>query len=334
MTSPSDDIRRRAFLNPPKEPPFWQSKPFQIFAALAVLALAVPVLLLRNTDAPAAGSGALTPENPGTPPLPATAELTPEQRAEREAYLATAFEGALRDQTDGTDLADTSGSRKLLEHVARYDPADFTARTLRTLDYAAATADPEAWRGEFVRIYGILGEVWPEKLVRPVLGRATVWRAQLLTGENFSEPNLVEFLDRPMPELTLGDLRLRAAEVEGVFYRTGTFQSEYENGKGERVEATWTIPWVFVRNVRLIDEGQSPTRTILHEHPILAFAVLAFVIFGGRLLFSWIHGRRRVQRRPQTALGIRALSERKLREKGIPPPPPSSMPPPPASPKP
>lgn len=334
MPSPSDDLRGRAFLNPPKEPPFWQSKPFQIFVVLAVLALAVPLVLLRDAGAPADGAGARTPEDPSTPALPKTADLTPEERADREAYLATAFEGALRDQADGTELADTGGSRKLIEVVARYDPADFTARTQRTLDYASATADPDAWRGEFVRIYGVLGEVWPEKLARPVLGRTTVWRAQLATGDNFTEPNLVQFLDRPMPELTLGDLRLRAAEIEGIFYRTGTFESEYENGKGQRVEATWTIPWVFARNIRLIDEGQSPTRTLLHDHPMLAFAVLAFVIFGGRLLFSWIHSRRRVQRRAQTAPGIREMFERKLREKGISPPPPSSMPPPPASPNP
>ncbi len=309
-----EDLRRRDFLNPQRQTPFWQSPEFQRFGLFAMIALVVAGLYLFSHQAQQVAA-----PPPTAPPPPATTTLTPEEQSAREAYLATAFEGALRDQDDGADLQDTTGSRKLLDQIARYDADDFRARTQRTLDYPAAKADPEAWRGEFVRLYGVLGTIWAEKLARPVAGRSTVWRGQLLTGDNFTEPNLVEFIDRPMPGTDLDDLRMRAAQVEGIFYRTARFESEYRNGKGERVEATWTMPWVFVRNLQLIDEGQAPTSTVLNEHPVLILAILAFVIFGGRLLFSWFSSKRRVRRAPQPQTGIREIFERKLREKGVQP---------------
>lgn len=319
---PNGAPRRAAFLEAPEPTPFWRSAEFARFSLLAFVALGLAgaFLYFQRAQERIATPPATASANPA---LPATATLTPEQRAEREAFLASAFEGALRDQADGARLQDTTGSRKLLEQISKFDAADFTARTQRTLEYAPVLADPDAWRGQFVRVSGVLGEIWAEKLARPVVGRESIWRGQLLSGEEFSEPTLLEFVDRPFPALTLHDLRHRAVEVEGVFYRTGTFDSEYVNGKGETVEATWTVPWVFVRNVRLIDEGQSPSHTFLNDHPMLVLGVLAFVIFGTRLLISWFQSRRRRQRRPQAQPSIRAMFDQKIREKGLPPAPPS-----------
>jgi hypothetical protein len=316
------DVRRPTFLQPQGQTPFWRSPEFLRFAAIALVALGGAAAFLFSQGAVTPKS-VPTPADPAQAPLPATVSLTPEQRAERDAFLSAAFEGALRDQADGEPLQDTTGSRKLLQQIANFDADEFRSRTTRNLDYAAATTDPEAWRGQFVRLYGILGEVWAEKLDQPVAGREATWRAQLLTGDNFSEPNLLEFIDRPLPEMSLRDQRLRAVEVEGVFYRSGSFESVYQNGKDQTVEATWTLPWVFVRNLRLIDEGTDDRHTFLNDYPKVILAVLALVIFGGRLLFSWIQGRRRVQRRPKPPSDIRTMFEQKLREKGLPPAPPS-----------
>lgn len=327
--TPSGPPRRPAFATPASQPPFWRSKEFTRFAAFALVALGVAAAFLytkrpalQHLPAPSAATVA-------TEPAPAaTSVLTPEQVAEREAFLATAFEGALRDQSDAAPLADTTGSRKLLEQVARFDAADFSARTTRRLDYAAAIADPAAWRGQYVRLTGILGEFWAEKLARPVLGRDSIWRGQILTedptiheGDALTQPILLEFAERPAPDLTLRDLKMRAVELEGVVYRTVTLESEYENKLGKTVQATWVVPWIFVRNLRFVDEGRSPTRTFLDENPVLILGVLAFVIFGGRLLVWWVQSRRPVQRRPATPSGIRTMFEQKLREKGLPPPP-------------
>ncbi|MBL8861839.1 MAG: hypothetical protein JNK02_07480 [Planctomycetes bacterium] len=318
---PSGAQRRPAFLTPREEPPFWRTPEFTRFMAIALVALGGAAAFLYSQrpiaapPVPAAGVAS---------PVPATATLSPEARAERESALAAAFEGALRDQADGEPLQHTTGSRKLLEHVARFDPEDFTARVEARLDYMTAIRDPEAWRGRFVRIAGLVGQIWPEKLARPVLGRDSSWKGQLGSGEEFGEPSLLEFLERPFPQVALRDLEKRPVEIEGIFYRMVTFDSEYVNPKGETVEATWEMPWIFVRNIRLLDEGPGPARTFLNDHPALIMGVLAFVIFGGRLLTSWIGSRRRGQRRPAPAsTSIREMFDRKLRERGLPPAPPS-----------
>lgn len=321
---PSGIPDRPVFRSARSDPPFWRSPEFTRFAMIALIALGGAAAFLYSQRIP--DRGAATPSDGAAtrgPSLPATASLTPEQKAEREAYLATAFEGALRDQDDGAPLQDTTGYRKLLEHIAKYDAEDFSARTQRPYDHAAAVADPAAWRGQFVRVSGLLGEIWAEKLSRPVAGRENSWRAQIGSGDEFSDQAILEFIDRPFPEATLKDLRWSAVEVEGIFYRSASFDSEFVDGKGRTIEATWTVPWIFVRNIRLLDGSASPTRTFLNDHPMLILGVLAFVIFGGRLLVSWVQSRRRVQRRPKAQPGIREMFEQKLREKGLPPAPPS-----------
>ncbi|MCY2961551.1 MAG: hypothetical protein NTY35_15415 [Planctomycetota bacterium] len=321
---PTGAPRRPAFLAPRTDPPFWRSPEFARFGLIALVALGGAGAFLYSQriqsglSAPAASGTA-----PNGPPLPATATLTPEQIAEREAYLASAFEGALRDQADAAEFQDSTGYRKLLEQVAKFDADDFSNRTLRHFDNAAALADPNAWRGQFVRVSGILGDMVPQRLALPTGGRKDAWRAQLGSGDEFSDRIVLEFLDRPFPDMSLKDLYWRAVEVEGVFYRTGTYVSDVVNSKGQTLEVTWTLPWIFVRNVRLIDEGGTPARTFLTEHPMQILALLAFVIFGGRLLVSWVHSRRRVRRQPKGPPSIRAMFDQKLREKGLPPAPPS-----------
>ena len=91
--------RRPAFLEPATPTPFWRAPELARFALLAFVALGVAAAFLyfkRATEEIAA----VPPPVAAEPELPATATLTPEQTAAREAYLATAFEGALRDQAE------------------------------------------------------------------------------------------------------------------------------------------------------------------------------------------------------------------------------------------
>jgi len=321
---------RRAF-TPRPELPIWRTPEFLRFAAIAGISLlAIGGLLLfaqKTALEPLEDPLALPTADASQPPLPATASLTPEQRAEHDVFLSTALEGALLDQQNGDEFQETSGYRKLLEQVARFEPADFSARTTRELDPAVVIADPEAWRGQFVRLRGILGDIVPQKLSRPVAGRRNAWRGQILSGDGFSWATVFESLDRPFEgqNRTLDDMRLRAVEVEGILYRTGRWNTERTNDEGQTEQLSFDLPWLFVRNMRLIDEGQTPTKLFLNEHPMLILGVLAFVIFGGRLLASWFARRRRgVPRQPKGPSGIREMFERKLREKGIPPAPPAS----------
>lgn len=333
--APSESPRRPAFQSAREEPPFWRSPEFTRFAALALVALGGAAAFLytqRAKDTLHGENGAATAAevasaanaaNAANTAEPIPVALSPEEKAARDTYLSTAFEGALRDQDEGAEFQDSTGYRKLLEQVEKFDPADFKSRVQRNFVPAAALADPGAWRGEFVRTAGILGDIEPLRLGRPVSGRKDAWRAQLGSGEEFNDRIILEFLDRPFPELSLKELYWRPIEIEGVFYRHGTYVSDVKNSKGQTLEVTWTLPWIFVRNVRLLDESATPTRTFLNEHPMWILAVLAFVIFGGRLLISWVQSRRRGKRRPAAPSSIRVMFEQKLREKGLPPAPPS-----------
>ncbi len=333
--TPSESPRRPAFQSAREEPPFWRSPEFTRFALFALVALggaavflytqrAKETIYVERSDGTAAEvASAANAANAANAPESATVPVSPEELAARETFLSTAFEGALRDQVEGAEFQDSTGYRKLLEQVEKFDPADFSARVKRNFAPAAALADPAGWRGEFVRTAGILGDIEPQRLGRQVSGRKDAWRAQLGSGEEFNDRIILEFLDRPFPELSLEDLYWRPIEIEGVFYRHGTYVSDVQNSKGQTLEVTWTLPWIFVRNVRLLDESVTPTRTFLNEHPMWILAVLAFVIFGGRLLISWVQSRRRGKRRPAAPSSIRVMFEQKLREKGLPPAPPS-----------
>lgn len=328
MSSPVQGGPARRAFTPREEPPIWRSPEFLRFAIVAGISLAAVagLLLVSQKTALEPVRDELAVTSPAAAPLPATASLTPQERAEREAFLATALEGALRDQQNGDEFQETSGYRKLLEQVAQFESADFTARTTRDLDMKAILADPDAWRGQFVRLRGVLGDVVAQKLSRPVAGRRNAWRGQIASGDDFNDLTVFEALDRPLEheKRSLDDMRMRAVEVEGVLYRTGSWTAEKQNAEGQTEVLTFNLPWLFVRNIRLIDEGQAPTRTFLNEHPMLILAVLAFVIFGGRVLVSWFARRRRKTRTPKAPSGIREAFERKLREKGFPPAPPSS----------
>ncbi|MCK6448963.1 MAG: hypothetical protein L6Q99_21415 [Planctomycetes bacterium] len=181
----------------------------------------------------APGAEAQTESVPVAPPI-----STPE---EVRARLATRFEGALLDTTNGQDFVMTQGYMKLLSSVAQFSAEDATARATKHLDWHAAMRSPDEWRGEWVTFRGIVAQLAAEKLVSPVDGREHVWRAIVVNDTEDMQPKklpeggvFVDLLDRPDAEF---DVRRDPVDVIGVFYRT----LAYENKQGQTVQAAYLI---------------------------------------------------------------------------------------------
>lgn len=248
-------------------------------------------------------------------------KLTPEQIEARKTALLSKFEGALSDIENDQDLNynETPGYRKLLELLIRYTPEEVTKRTTLEFDWKAAMADPDAWRGEFVRARGILSEMWAIKLKTPVLGRPDVYRALLGDfDESISEKEeqfqgfFIDLTERP-PELR-SDSR-EVLEVEGVFYRTAKY-------KGRKDE--WhTAPVIVVRNLRVLPAAvESGWRAAFQEYGLWIVAGMAVFVISLALLLSAFRKQRRPPRTGSGAGGsFQDMFDQKLREAGKVPPP-------------
>jgi hypothetical protein len=230
-------------------------------------------------------------QEPGVPPGEAQAsEPIPVATPRR---IDTLFEGALVGARDGQDFAETPSYRRLLELVARFEDQELRDQARRELDMADAIAHPDAWRGEIVRVRGLVAGLQAVRLSYPIGERQDCYRA-IVTEADGSEGVVVDFLEAP-PEV---ELRRDVVEVEGVFYRT----VRYENLRDTVVEA----PYLIARRPRLLDQDALPRRTILdHLSKILiGAAVLFFVV---RVLLSMRRARARAPRSEQAS---RALRER------------------------
>lgn len=237
--------------------------------------------------------------------------LTPEQIEARKTALLSKFEGALADIENDSPLNynETPGYRKLLEILIRFTPEEITKRTSLEFDWATAMADPDGWRGEFVRARGILRDMWAIKLKSPVLGRPDIYRGLLSDGENAF---FIDLTERP-PDLKADNRDV--LEVEGVFYRT----VRYEGQKGE----WFTQPLLVVRNVAVVkaaaDTGFSAW---LSENGLWVIAGMAVFVISVALLLSSFRKQRRPPRGGSAASGsFHDMFDQKLRESGKVPPP-------------
>ena len=314
MTAPTQPTpppnQRRPFQDAPQAAPFYKSREFALFARLGGLAVVVLIGLLyylpslqeRSAQDLAAKRHAVQQTAPKH-------ELTPEETAARETALLSKFEGALNDSKNGDDFKLTPGYLKLLETLIKYSPDDIQAKAQKDLVWADALHDPESWRGEFVRVRGIIGEMWGIKLPRPVLGRTDVYRAQL----SDSEDGLVfDITERP----TQADLAREVVDIEGLFYRTVKFQTQ----SGAVIEQ----PYLLVRNIRVVPPAvETGMRAFLRDHTLAIVGVIAFVITVLGLLTFLVQQKNRRRRAASPApTSIREMLEQRLREEGHVPPPP------------
>lgn len=297
------DPLQRPFLRPVESEPFWRTKEFVRFAALA--AVAVVSLVVFAFMGLGREEARLREEELAKAAWPA---LTSTERAQRLASQELLFEGALRDTKSGDGFLQTPGYRKLLDSLSRYRPEDVTQRAQRTLDWTTLTTDPEPWRGEFVRMRGLLGGMWAEKLDAQVFDHADVWRG-LLTDAEGDNGVLFDILERPVDA---DSFHRQAVDVEGVYYRNVSYTSEQG--------VTRTVPWLVVRSIKLVPAAvETSYKATLSDNSLLLVALLLFAVLGGRVLFWSLRkkGRPAAAQAPQT---IREVLEANRRKAGIRPP--------------
>jgi hypothetical protein len=182
------------------------------------------------------------------------------------------FEGALIGARDGQDFHETPGYRRLLEIVSRYGEQELRGQVQRELDFSDALARPDAWRGEFVHVRGVIAGLQAVRLSAPLAERVDAYRA-ILTEADGSEAVVVDFLEPP-PEI---EVQRDAVDVDGVFFRT----VRYENRNDAAVE----VPYLIARNLRTLDPTAAPRSTRLDLiSQLLIGAAVVFVV--ARILMS------------------------------------------------
>lgn len=262
----------------------------------------------RPQEGPSGPAGdTATSANAPTP----TAKLTPEQLTERERDHLAKFEGALSDSKNGDGLVETPGYYKLLEVVSNYTPEEITSRITRTFDRDSAMADPDAWRGEFVRARGVISGLTATPLDTRRFGRGMVFRGAIADGDG-TGGMIIDLPDHPGQDL---GIRSGAYDVEGVFYRV----VRYENRAGKQMEA----PWLVVRNLRPAPSAHEDRSAFLDRFGPWLLGGIALAIVAWRVLAYVFQRRARRERHkvrePQT---IREMFEqRRMQEDRVPPPP-------------
>jgi len=262
------------------------------------LLLARAVILVGATAAQGEQAGG------GEPPGPDPSGAAPLQEASDELDLAaqrgrieSLYQGALVGAVDAQDFAETPGYRQLLEILSSYGEDELRAKAGRRLDVAQALADPDAWRGEIVRVRALIAGQRAVRFLRPLGEHVDTYRA-FLTEADGSEGVVVDFLEPPPPLAIQDDV----VEVEAVFFRT----VRYENKKGTFVEA----PYLIARNLRRLDTEALPRSTAFDDLAkiLIGLAVACLVI---RIVFTMRKNpvvRRRLD--ASEPLASRALRER------------------------
>ena len=260
-------------------------------------------------------------QQPAAPAAP-DAQAAPSDPAANSKRIATALDGSLVDTQNGDNLMrETAGYRRLLQLVSALDPAEAKRRSSQSLDRERAMKDPDALRGEFVRVRGLLLGFKAERLDQPLDGAVDVWEGAV-SDTDASDGIIFDTLTRPDGLVTEKDI----VDVEGVFYRTARF----ENQKGKIVEA----PYIVARNITKVDTSALPV-TGLGGGPITAVLVGAAVVFLVVRVMMLVRDRRGPSRDDAGMDAIRraaAEHARAARAAGKPPAGPPNPPGPPAKP--
>ena len=223
---------------------------------------------------------------------------------DRQALVAGLFQGALLNAVDSEDFAETPSYRRLLYHVLSMPEADFSSRITGWLDWADAMAHPAQWRGEFVRVRGVIASLKAIKLHGTDAGIEDVWRGFLFEPDG-SEPVAFDLVVTP-PDLRVDTAVKDTLDIEGVFYRVVKYDAVGTDGKTVQRE----VPFLVARKLSKVQAAPPPQspRVVLLE--VLGVTVVSVVV-------ALILSRRadRSRRAPPQA-GIRQMFEARLRESG------------------
>jgi hypothetical protein len=153
------------------------------------------------------------------------------------------FEGALRPFRDGGAIPYGGSYEYLTQYLARQDPAEFSKRIEgKYLDYKLALHNPERFRGEPVRLFGVLHSTHVEKLELTPGNSRNVWEGYL--PDPSGEECFIFQTTEPLPD-TLARDGTDYVEVEGLFLMI----KGYEGREGTHKQA----PVILARTVRKVD---------------------------------------------------------------------------------
>jgi hypothetical protein len=174
-----------------------------------------------------------------------------EQLAKKRAELGTIYEGAFADTKNGDDFVETPGYAKLIEVLALMSPEETAAKSTYVDEYSKLIGQPDLWRGEFVRVRGLIAGIAAVKLDNPVHDIRDVWRGSIDQPGSVVEPYVFDFIGQP-PEFKT---RETVVELDGLMYRMVGYES--------RTHLKQTAPYLLVRSIRTIEaksEGGAETK--------------------------------------------------------------------------
>lgn len=259
--------RERGLLEGSEPPKPFLRTPIGLRVLLLALLLTTAAMMLwsreRRADQDAKARSARAAEAAASAPVAPTEE----QLSERRRKLSTAFEGALNDTVNGDDFVETPGYRRLIEILAASSSEDVARRASNYLDHAAAMATPDMFRGEYVRVRGLLGGLSAYKLDAPVHDITDVWRGTIAQPDGEQDTVVLDLVGEP-PEL---ELRRSVVEVEGLLYRTVA----YESRSGEQRVA----PYLLARSVRVLPGRAGGSHSARTRLMVTACGVGAIVVY-------------------------------------------------------
>jgi len=313
---------RRPFQNIPPPEPFYRTSEFLRFVLLVFGLLIVGLIALfvyARTEERQAAELAQAEREAELPPLPSQADAEA-----RDVRLKSLFEGSLADTDNGEDFRQTSGYRRLLEILMSYPADEVERRAVRKLDWKAAMADPDAWRGEFVWARGVVADAYAVKLDEPVFGRTDVYQAILTEGDG-AEGVFLDTLE-PLPSLELRD---DPVDVYGIFYRTVRYVTFHKERLRKDAPASpyrtstpegdvQMAPYLLVKTVRRVAAAKRNPTGILQNRAGLALIGIALAIGAVHLLVYWFQrrSRRRAANLRADGAGFREMFEKKLKDRG------------------
>jgi hypothetical protein len=160
---------------------------------------------------------------------------------------------------------------------------EVAARVEGDLPYAEVMANPDAWRGRFVRVRGVLGNLEANRLRQPIGNSQDVYRGVIAQPDG-SEGVVFDMLEGDPRRF---EMRRSTVEVVGLFYRTARYEKQYEDKQGKFAEA----PYLLVRSLEPWDTGDLAKRTMVDEgnkidRILMVLMALAVAYLVARVLFS------------------------------------------------
>ncbi len=274
------------------------------FAILLVLVVGFALLYANRTQQEVSSTAAVERARQNLPASELSPDTPEAQAVANRERIATLFEGALSDTSNGMDFAQTAGYRRLIGIIRKSSAEEFATRPKGILDYEKALRDPDAFRGEYVRARGLVVKLEAQKLWTPIDDLEDIYRGFLCDADG-SEGIVFDVPERP------GDVPVRsdAVDVEGIFYRT----VRYETRRGEKKE----IPYLLAKNVLRVETKEREGGAFNGPSP-LAIGLLVLAM-GIGIVIGYLA--RRSSRRPTAATlrkaGFREMFEQKLKKEGI-----------------